>query len=235
MSEETKRAEIFKKLSAVDVTPLIKKKNGLDYLSWANAWAVLMEYYPNSTYQIKEFDEVQFDKQTGTWQPTGRKLDYLKTEAGVEVEVEVNIDGEIYGQKLYAMDFRNKAIKEPTYVEINKAQQRCLVKAIAMAGLGLNLYQGEDLPTGETIKRTGISKEQQEERQKLNVKKAAYFSLREQISKSTGKTPNDIDDLNKELAKTKFGNQTPSELEMYELGIKNIKTLLKKQSGADKK
>ena len=47
MTEETKRAEIFKKLSAVDVTPLIKKKNGLDYLSWANAWAVLMEYYPN--------------------------------------------------------------------------------------------------------------------------------------------------------------------------------------------
>ena len=235
MAEETKRAEIFKKLSAVDVTPLIKKKNGLDYLSWANAWAVLMEYYPNSTYQIKEFDEVQFDKQAGTWQPTGRKLDYLKTEAGVEVEVEVNIDGETFGQKLYAMDFRNKAIKEPTYVEINKAQQRCLVKAIAMAGLGLNLYQGEDLPTGETIKRTGISKEQQEERQKLKVKKAAYFSLREQISKSTGKAPNEIDDLNKELAKTKFGNQTPSELEMYEFGIENIKALLKKQSGADKK
>ncbi|KRM39089.1 hypothetical protein FC33_GL001498 [Ligilactobacillus aviarius subsp. aviarius DSM 20655] len=63
---KSKRAEIFEKLSAVDVAPLIKKKNGLDYLSWANAWAVLMEYYPNSTYQIKEFDEVQFDKQTGT-------------------------------------------------------------------------------------------------------------------------------------------------------------------------
>ena len=185
-----------------------------------------MEYYPNSTYQIKEFDEVQFDKQAGTWKPTGRKLDYLKTEAGVEVEVEVNIDGEKYGQKLYAMDFRNKAIKEPTYVEINKAQQRCLVKAIAMAGLGLNLYQGEDLPTGETIKRNGISKEQQEERQQLNVKKAAYLSLRAQVSKATGRTPDELDELHKERIKTKFGNYQPNELEMYESGIETLKGIL---------
>ena len=56
-----------------------------------------------------------------------------------------------------------------------------------MAGLGLNLYQGEDLPTGEAIKRIGISKEQQEERQKLGVKKAAYFSLLAQVFKATGK------------------------------------------------
>lgn len=223
---KSKRAEIFEKLSAIDVAPLIKKKNGLDYLSWANAWAVLMEYYPNSTYQIKEFDEVQFDKQTGTWQPTGRKLDYLKTDAGVEVEVEVNIDGETFGQKLYAMDFRNKAIKEPTYVEINKAQQRCLVKAIAMAGLGLNLYQGEDLPTGETIKRNGISKEQQEERQQLNVKKAAYLSLRAQVSKATGRTPDELDELHKERIKSKFGNYQPNELEMYESGIETLKGIL---------
>lgn len=223
---KSKRSEIFKKLSAVDVTPLIKKKNKLDYLSWANAWAVLMEYYPDSTYKIKEFNEVRLDKQTGTWQPTGRKLDYLKTDAGVEVEVEVNIDGEIYRQKLYAMDFHNKAIKEPTYVEINKAQQRCLVKAIAMAGLGLNLYQGEDLPTEETIKQNGISKEQQEERQQLNVKKAAYLSLREQVSKATGKTPDELDELHKERVKNKFGNYQPNELEMYESGIETLKGIL---------
>lgn len=226
MTEETKRAEIFKKLSAVDVTPLIKKKNGLDYLSWANAWAVLMEYYPNSTYQIKEFDEVQFDEQAGIWRPTGRKLDYLKTEAGVEVEVEVNIDGETFGQKLYAMDFRNKAIKEPTYVEINKAQQRCLVKAIAMAGLGLNLYQGEDLPTGETIKRNGISKEQQEERQKLGVKKAAYFSLLAQVSKATGKTPDELKKLAGERVNTEYAGSQLSMLETYEYGIKALKDIL---------
>ena len=223
---KSKRAEIFEKLSAVDVAPLIKKKNGLDYLSWANAWAVLMEYYPNSTYQIKEFDEVQFDKQTETWQPTGRKLDYLKTDAGVEVEVEVNIDGETYSQKLYAMDFRNKAIKEPTYVEINKAQQRCLVKAIAMAGLGLNLYQGEDLPTGETIKRNGISKEQQEERQKLGVKKAAYFSLLAQVSKATGKTPDELKKLAGERVNAEYAGSQLSMLETYEYGIKALQDIL---------
>lgn len=223
---KSKRAEIFKKLSAVDVAPLIKKKNGLDYLSWANAWAVLMEYYPNSTYKIKEFDEVQLDKQTGAWKPTGRKLDYLKTDAGVEVEVEVNIDGEIYGQKLYAMDFRNKAIKEPTYVEINKAQQRCLVKAIAMAGLGLNLYQGEDLPTGETIKRNGISKAQQEERQQMNAKKAAYFSLLTQVSKATGKSPEDLKKLTGERVNSEYAGTQLTMTETYEYGIKALQDIL---------
>lgn len=229
---KSKRAEIFKKLSAVDVTPLIRQKNNLDYLSWANAWAVLMEYYPNSTYKIKEFDEMVFNKQLNEWQKTGRKLDYLKTDAGVEVEVEVNIDGETFGQKLYAMDFRNKAIKEPTYVEINKAQQRCLVKAIAMAGLGLNLYQGEDLPTEETIKRNGISKEQQEERQKLNTKKAAFFSLLAQVSKATSKTQDELKKLAEERVKSEHAGTQLSTLEIFEFGIKALQDILKESKDA---
>ncbi|OYR92071.1 Sak single strand annealing protein, partial [Lactobacillus taiwanensis] len=37
---------------------------------------------------------------------------------------------------------------------INKAQQRCLVKALATAGLGLEIYAGEDLPEEPQQKQT---------------------------------------------------------------------------------
>lgn len=232
MAEQSKRAKIFKTLSAVDVAPLIQKKNELDYLSWANAWAVLMEYYPDSDYEIQEFDEIKLNQNSGEWQKTGRKVDYLKTEAGVEVRTKVIIEGETYSQRLYVMDFRNKAIKEPTLFEINKAQQRCLVKAIAMAGLGLNLYQGEDLPTEATFKQKGISKEQQEERQQLNVKKAAYFSLLTQVSKATGKSPDNLKKLAGERVNSEYAGTKLSMLETYEYGIKALQDILAESKGA---
>jgi hypothetical protein len=43
------------------------------------------------------------------------------------------------------MDYRNKAIPNPDAFAVNTAMQRCLAKAIALHGLGLSLYVGEDL------------------------------------------------------------------------------------------
>jgi len=47
------------------------------------------------------------------------------------------------------MDHRNKAILEPNMFDINKTVMRCLTKNLAMFGLGLYIYAGEDLPDGE--------------------------------------------------------------------------------------
>jgi hypothetical protein len=46
------------------------------------------------------------------------------------------------------MDFKNQAIsiEKVTQVDVNKAIQRCTTKAIAMHGLGLQLWTGEDIP-----------------------------------------------------------------------------------------
>lgn len=138
---------IYSKLSQIDVKPLVEKKMGLTYLSWAKAWGLVKSVYPEASYKIREFEEY-IPNQQG-WVATGRKVDYRLTSAGCEVEVAVEIEGERFVSKLYVMDNRNRTVLKPDYSQINKTQQRCLVKALAYAGLGLNIYAGEDLPSEE--------------------------------------------------------------------------------------
>ena len=86
-----KREEIIKKLSAVDVSPFLKEKMKISYLSWADAWRILTGLYPNSTYEIKEYP--QFEVVDGKAVQIGT-TDYRLTNAGCEVSVTVNIEGE---------------------------------------------------------------------------------------------------------------------------------------------
>ena len=108
--------------------------------------------------------------------------DYRLTNAGCEVSVTVNIDGEAFSMSLYVMDSRNKAVKQPDYAQINKTQMRCLVKAIALAGLGLNVYAGEDIPTDESLKRNGVDKESQQKQIELKAKRQAFMKMLSQAS-----------------------------------------------------
>lgn len=164
---ETKitRGEIFKKLSSIDVSKFVEQKMGLKYLSWANAWAIMMNNYPTATYEFKEFPEY-VQCAANKWEATGRTVDYRITPAGCEVTAIVHIEGNDYQMSLYVMDFRNKPVFKPDYSQINKTQQRALVKALALAGLGLNLYQGEDLPTDKNIKKTSTTNEQNQQKTK---------------------------------------------------------------------
>ncbi|RMC38157.1 DUF1071 domain-containing protein [Lactobacillus sp. ESL0236] len=140
---ESKKS-VFDTLSAIDVKPYLDKKGRLDYLSWANAWKLVKRAYPDANYKIIEFPEYIPTKEG--WVATGRNVDYRQTAAGYEVEAVVTIEGQEYSSKLFVMDYRNKALSQATYFEINKTQQRALVKALAIAGLGLSVYAGEDLP-----------------------------------------------------------------------------------------
>jgi hypothetical protein len=63
--------------------------------------------------------------------------------------VSVMINGIRRSCVLPVMDNRNRAIQNPDAFAINTAIMRCLAKAIAMHGLGLYIYAGEDLPEGE--------------------------------------------------------------------------------------
>ena len=63
--------------------------------------------------------------------------------------------------QLPVLDFKNQAIKNPNTMQLNTAMQRCLAKAIALYGIGLYIYQGEDLPEGDVLERiTNIFNEQ---------------------------------------------------------------------------
>lgn len=144
METQNDKKSVYEVLSNINVKPKLEKKGQVDYLSWANAWGMVKQAYPDANYKITEFPE--FIQTKNGWEPTGRDVDYRQTSAGVEVETVVTINGESYSSKLFVMDYRNKPVLNPNYFDINKTQQRALVKALAIAGLGLNVYAGEDLP-----------------------------------------------------------------------------------------
>lgn len=118
----------FETLAAVNVNSKIEKKNGLSYLSWA--WAVdqLLRHDPSATWEYRE--PVRF----------GDTLMVFCT---------VTAFGKSMTAQLPVMDYRNKAIVNPDSFAVNTAMQRCLAKAIALHGLGLYIYAGEDLPMSE--------------------------------------------------------------------------------------
>ncbi|MEK3544219.1 DUF1071 domain-containing protein [Lactobacillus crispatus] len=180
-------ASVYERLSKVDVSKFVDKKNGLNYLSWAKAWGLVKSIFPDASYKLREYP---YYTQTadGNYQQIGTH-DYLRTEYGVEVEASVTIKGETYSSKLYVMDFHNRALdpKKVTYFEINKTQMRALTKALAFAGLGLNIYAGEDLPSSE--EKTPQRKErvtEQELIEKAKKRKTQYGGGKELVTDIVG-------------------------------------------------
>lgn len=152
---------VFSELSKVDVSSKIEKKGNLSYLSWAYAWGELQKKYPEATYTIEKFDN---------------NLPYVHDEGtGYMVFTNVTVGGTTREMMLPVMDNRNKALKAATMFDINKAIMRCLVKNIAMFGLGLNIYAGEDLPTSEPEKPA-------EKQMITDTQKATIISLAEKIA-----------------------------------------------------
>lgn len=235
MSEATfknKREEIIKTLSEVNVSQYVEKKMGLNYLSWANAWAVLIQYYPTATYEFAEYPEYIQDVNTKQWIPTNRTVDYRQTQAGCEVTATVNIEGELFSMSLYVMDNRNKVVPNPNYAQINKTQQRCLVKALALAGLGLNLYQGEDLPTGENMKRKGINPEQQAMQQKANKLKKEIGQLLKEVSSATKQNAKDVENIVYETIRNEYQGASEMKLdEKLETMVKVLENMKKEATG----
>lgn len=120
----------FAALSAINVSEHIEKKGGFSYLSWPFAVAQLRLADPTAYWEVRRFDG----------------LPYLASEIGVFVEVAVTVQGVTLSQIHPVLDSRNRPILAPTAFDINTSIQRCLVKAIALHGLGLYIYAGEDLP-----------------------------------------------------------------------------------------
>ena len=119
--------EIWKKLSSINLTDLTEKKGNLTFLSWANGWQKLMEHYPESHFEVCE---------TPTYYSDG----------SAEVWVSVTVEGNTRKMWLPVMDNRNNSILNPTSRQVSDARMRCLVKCLGLFGLGLYIYQGEDLP-----------------------------------------------------------------------------------------
>jgi len=129
--EKTEKST-FKKLSGIDISSRTEKKGQHDYLSWANAWSIVKFHYPDALRKVYESDI---------------GLNFFSDGSTAYVKVGVEINGLEHIDYLPVMDFRNKSITvdKITSMDVNNAIQRSTTKAIAMHGLGIKLWIGEDL------------------------------------------------------------------------------------------
>ena len=173
ITEEERKAAMFDALYSLDLSDKLEKRDNdkLSYMSWANAWVEFKRAYPNAEYRIIKDPETN--------------LPYFNDpNIGIMVYTEVTADGQTYEMWLPVMDAKNKAMRETAYTyqvydtfkkqyvektvnaatmfDVNKTIMRCLVKNLAMFGLGLYIYAGEDLPNEETLQNdNNIQKKQQ--------------------------------------------------------------------------
>lgn len=150
MSEQN---EVFKTLSLINVNDKTEKKQNLTYLSWAWAWSEFQKHCPDATYEIVKNEN---------------GLPYFSDESGAIVYTRVTVNEITHEMWLPVMDGANKSMKSEPYnyyvrdwktkqtvektvlaytmFDINKTIMRCLTKNLAMFGLGIYIYAGEDLP-----------------------------------------------------------------------------------------
>ena len=119
-----------------DVNSHTEKKNNLTYLSWAWAWAEALKADPKATFKVEMFDSGE----------GGSQSCYMDINGTAMVWVTVTMFDKPMTCQLPVMDYRNKAIPCPDAFAVNTAIMRCMTKALALHGLGLYIFAGEDLP-----------------------------------------------------------------------------------------
>jgi len=122
----------FGELAKVDCSAHVEKKGKFTYLSWPFAMSELAKLHPKAEIEVREWDGFPAVRGPKGWM----------------VQVSVTIDGVKRTQWHPVLDSNNKAIPEPDVFQLNTSIQRAMVKAIALHGLGLYIYAGEDLPEG---------------------------------------------------------------------------------------
>lgn len=138
----------FEQIRSINVSNKIEKKKDLSYLSWSWAWDEFKQACPDATYEIVK---------------DANGIPYFETKAGVMCYTKVTTGGITHEMWLPVMDGANKPMKAEAYTyktkfgektcdafdmfDVNKTLMRCLTKNLAMFGLGLYIYSGEDLPT----------------------------------------------------------------------------------------
>jgi hypothetical protein len=118
----------YEQLASLNVNDHVERKNGLAYLSWTWALDQLLRLDPDASWSY------------GEPRPYGDTL---------MVTCTVSAFGRERTAQLPVMDHKHRAIPNPDAYQVNTAMQRALAKAIALHGLGLYLYAGEDLPEVE--------------------------------------------------------------------------------------
>jgi hypothetical protein len=134
-------------LLKINVNDKTEKKNGMTYLSWAWAWTEVLKADPAADFEVRMFPD-----------GTGIGMTPVMSVGDTAmVWVTCTVFGKPMTCQLPVLDYRNKPIANPNAMDINTAIMRCLVKAIALHGLGLYIYSGEDTPHEEEVKTVTVT------------------------------------------------------------------------------
>lgn len=215
---------VFENLFKVNVNGQVEKKNGLNYLSWVFAWAEVKKRYPEATYEVKQFGENQlpyvYDENTGYMVFTTVTIKGLTHEMWLPVMDSAN---KAMKNKPYTYDTRYKkgvVVEAATMFDINKTIMRCLAKNLAMFGLGLYIYAGEDLPESEAVNKN--AKGQNPQQKTLSDKTTTELNeLIMEYSKSFNKSISDISKELTDLVKKPLKTTTESEAKTLLAYLKN--------------
>ena len=150
------KQSVFETLDAINVNDYTETKDTgrtkLTYLSWSKAWEEVKKRYPCATYEIKRFGDSNlpyvYDENTGYMVFTSVTIECITHEMWLPV-----MDGKNKAMKATPYEYKTRSgggtVEEATMFDINTAIMRCLTKNLAMFGLGLYIYSGEDLPNME--------------------------------------------------------------------------------------
>jgi len=213
----SEKSEVFKILSEINVNDKVEKKNGLTYLSWAFAWAEVKKKYPDAEYKIFRHGSCNglpyvYDPLTGYMVFTSVAIESVEHEMWLPVMDGANraMKSEPYQYDAWVWKSGVKTATKKTcdaadMFDINKTIMRCLVKNLAMFGLGLYIYSGEDLP--EVIEETTDTPKVPSAAAKAAATKAAKAAA-DETPKIT--SPNPIDNPN--------NSEAPAETPVYPVG-----------------
>lgn len=165
MSEFTRKDNLlFNLLYQIDVKDVTEKRNGLTYLSWAWAWAEVSKRVDEIDYSIYKDEQTHqpymFDEKTGYMVFTTIKIDGVSREMWLPVMDSSNkaMKDKAYTYKVkeyknskWTGGYIDKTCEAATMFDVNKTIMRCLVKNLAMFGLGLYIFTGEDMPQDVTM------------------------------------------------------------------------------------
>ena len=155
---------VFEELNKLNVNDKVEQKQKLTYLSWAWAWAKVKEKYPDATYKIwkdSEGNPYTYNSTLGYMCYTTVTIEDETLEMWLPVMNGANKAMLCHSYK-YTTKYGEKEVEAATMFDINKTIMRCLVKNLAMFGLGLYIYAGEDLPEApvEVIKKPVLNEKQ---------------------------------------------------------------------------
>lgn len=137
-----KKQSVFERLSAINVNEHVEKKTNANYLTWSWAWSAVKRACPDARYDVKD---TEYDEALGFMCHTTVTIEGETLEMWLPVMDGAN-KSMLKTPYTYKTKYGEKSVEGATTFDINKTIMRCLVKNLAMFGLGLYIFAGEDLP-----------------------------------------------------------------------------------------